>query len=155
MRTLVTFESTALNTRQARDYFINPGCFGDDTCRWLMERVHARGVSTDPEPRQEDSGWYFDFAVPEGEHCCVVGLRPAGSESEPGVWIVWIERKRTFLGSLLGGHNSGAIVVHAPGGFRRDPGDSYRGGQDPRRCGCGEDRLGGRRHQDPEAVYGL
>jgi hypothetical protein len=107
MRTLVTFESAAFNTTQTRDYFINPGCFGDDTCRWLMERLRQQGVTTDPEPDQEDCGWYFDFAVPEGEHCCVVGFRPAGSESEPGVWIAWIERERTFLGSLFGGRNRG------------------------------------------------
>jgi hypothetical protein len=107
MRTLVTFESAAFNTTQARDYFINPGCFGDDTCRWLMERLRQAGVTTDAEPGQEDFGWYFGFAVPEGEHCCVVGFRPGDSESAPGTWIAWIERERSFLGSLVGGRNRG------------------------------------------------
>jgi len=107
MRTLATFESAAFNTTQPRDYFINPGCFGDDTSRWLMERLRQAGLTTDPEPGQEDFGWYFTFAVPDGQHCCVVSYRPSDSEGAAGAWITWIERERGFLGSVLGGRKRG------------------------------------------------
>lgn len=106
MRTVATFESDRFNTSESREYFINPGCYGDDTCRWLMERLRALGVSTDPEPGQEDFGWYFNFSVPEGEHCCVVGYRPEDS-SYPGNWVVWVERRRGLLPSLFGGRRRG------------------------------------------------
>ena len=41
MRTLVTFRSSAFNTTQPKDYFINPGCFGDDVAKWLMGELRA------------------------------------------------------------------------------------------------------------------
>ena len=104
MRTLATFQSSAFNTKQPMAYFINPGCYGDDASRWIMGRLQAAGLSTDPDPGQEDFGWYFDFTVPEGEHCCVLGLRPA-SDRDPETWIVRLERRRGFLGSIIGGRN--------------------------------------------------
>ena len=33
MRTVATFRSAAFNTSEARPYFINPGCFGDDLAK--------------------------------------------------------------------------------------------------------------------------
>lgn len=101
MRTVATFESDRFNTSEPRDYFINPGCYGDDTCRWLMSRLRAQGLSTDPEPGQEDFGWYCNFGVPEGEHCCVLGYR-AGDSAMPGTWVIWVERSRGLLASLFG-----------------------------------------------------
>jgi hypothetical protein len=109
MRTLATFQSDAFNQTEPREYFINPGCYGDDACRWLMGRLRAAGLTVDAEPGQEDFGWYFCFTVPEGEHCCVVGLRPADN-GEPATWISWVERQRGFLGSLLGGRNRGIAM---------------------------------------------
>lgn len=106
MRTLATFRSTAFNTTQPKSYFINAGCYGDDACRWLISRLRATGLATDTEPGQEDFGWYFNFTVPEGEHCCILGLRPA-SEGDRETWITWIERRRAFLGSILGRRNRG------------------------------------------------
>lgn len=106
MRTLVTFESGAFNTSEPKEYFMNPGCFGDDVARWLMARLRRAGLETDEEPGQEDFGWYFDFTVPEGRHCCVLGYRPEG-EGESGVWVAWLERSRGLLGSLLGRRSRG------------------------------------------------
>lgn len=102
MRTLATFRSTAFNTTEARAYFINPDCFGDDLARWLMERLRTNGLQVDPEPGQEDFGWYFCFSVPEGEHCCVLGYRPPDDGESEGVWIAWIERQRGLVASILG-----------------------------------------------------
>ena len=105
VRTLATFRSSAFNTTQRTPYFINPGCYGDDVCRWLIARLRAASVATDPEPGQEDFGWYFNFTVPEGEHCCVLGLRTA-ADGNP-TWIAWIERRRGLPASIVGGRNRG------------------------------------------------
>jgi hypothetical protein len=116
MKTLVTFESSAFNTSDEKDYFINPGCFGDDVAKWLMSRLRAAGVQSESEPGQEDFGWYFEFEVPEGTHSCVLSYRP-GDGDEPGVWIAWLERSRGLVASLFGGRNRGisqaaAAAIH-------------------------------------------
>ena len=104
VRREVTFRSSAFNTTEHRDYFINEGCFGDDLAKWLMTRLREGGVETDPEPGQEDFGWYFNFTVPAGTHCCVIGYQP----DEPhGVWHLWLERSRGFVASIFGRRNHG------------------------------------------------
>lgn len=41
----------------------------------MIARLRATGLQTDDEPRQEDFGWYFQFEVPGGRHCCVLGYQ--------------------------------------------------------------------------------
>lgn len=106
IRTLVTFESPAFNATERRDYFINDCCYGDDVARALMEQLHARGVSTDAEPSQEDSGWYFGYRFGETDYQFVLGHRPADG-CGPAVWIGWLERKAGLVGSLLGARKRG------------------------------------------------
>lgn len=101
MRTIATFHSVAFNVAEPRPEFLNPDCFGDDVARWLIARLRAAGATTSDEPGQEDFGWYLDFEVPEGRHCCVVGLRPA-DDGEPPTWVLWVERSRGFLASIVG-----------------------------------------------------
>ena len=109
MRAEAWFRSSAFNTSDVRDYFINPCCFGDDLAKWLIARLRQAGVETDNEPGQEDFGWYFNFNVPAGAHCCIVAYQ----EDEPdGVWHITLERKRGFIPSLLGGRGHG-IDAHA------------------------------------------
>jgi hypothetical protein len=99
----VQFRSRAFNTKEPRDYFINPGCFGDDVCRWMGRELRARGLVADEEPGQEDWGWYLGFQVDGAEHLFLVGLvgfQPDGPD-ENGVWRGWLERTgvlRTLLG---------------------------------------------------------
>lgn len=84
LRTVVTFESDAFNNREQRDYFVNPGCYGDDAANWLIQRLRQAGIKTNGNPGQEDFGWYFDFDAPAGPHCVVIAYRP----DEPnGCWI--------------------------------------------------------------------
>jgi hypothetical protein len=106
MRTIATFRSSAFNVSEPKPYFINPGCFGDDLAQWLIQRLRAAGVTTDDRPGQEDFGWYFNFVVPEGPHTCVIGLRPGDDENE-SEWVLWTERRRGLLGSLVGGRRRG------------------------------------------------
>jgi hypothetical protein len=106
MRTLVTFKSDAFNTSETKDYFINPQCFGDDVAKWLIQELSARGFQADSEPHQEDFGWYLTFRAGGAQHDLVIGFRPSDASSDR-CWIGWLERKRGFLGSLLGGRNRG------------------------------------------------
>jgi hypothetical protein len=116
MKTVVTFKSDAFNSSEQRDYFINPGCFGDDVAMWLMEGLQSRGLCTGAKPEQEDFGWYFTFRVEDTDHHLVIGYRPGDADAE-GDWLAWIERKRGIIGSLLLGRTRGirpaaARVVH-------------------------------------------
>jgi hypothetical protein len=101
IRTVVTFESTAFNMTEAKDYFINPCCFGDDVAAWLIRELRKKGMRTDEKPGQEDFGWYLNFEVAGIVYTFVIGHRPNG-ETEAGTWIGWLERKRGLIGSILG-----------------------------------------------------
>jgi len=115
-KTVVTFKSSAFNTSEQREYFINPGCFGDDVAKWLGEQLRSRGYQAADAPGQEDFGWYLSFTVSGIEHCFVIGHRP-GNEEDEGVWIGWLERSRSYVASVLGGRQrdiqpSAARAVH-------------------------------------------
>src|SRR5260370_41390987 len=116
IRTIVTFESTAFNMAETKEYFINPCCFGDDVARWVIGELCKQSVKTDEKLGQEDFGWYLNFEVAGSGHCFVIGHRPTG-ESEAGTWIGWLERSHGFIGSVLGGRKRGiqplaAEVIH-------------------------------------------
>jgi len=118
MRTVATFKSDVFNKSEKKEYFINPTCFGDDLAKWLIKRLREASVETDGEPGQEDFGWYFDFSVSEGKHCCVLGYRPGDNDDLDGEWIAWLERSRGFIGSLLGRRKRGisqsaVAAIHA------------------------------------------
>ena len=115
---MVTFESDAFNTSEEKDYFINPGCFGDDVVEWFVSRLGESGVQSGGETGQEDFGWFFEFEVPEGTHCCVLSYRP-GDGDDPGVWVAWLERSRGLLASLFGGRDRG-ISATATGAIHRE-----------------------------------
>jgi hypothetical protein len=96
VRTVVTFESTAFNMAEPKDYFINPCCFGDDLAKWLIDELRKQGLETDDEPGQEDFGWYLNFETADISHTFVIGHRPTG-ETEAGTWFGVIERNRVFF----------------------------------------------------------
>jgi hypothetical protein len=97
----LAFKSKAFNTTIEREYFINPGCFGDDVGRWLVAQLGARGQCADEKLGQEDFGWYLTFEAAGVKHQAVLGYRP-GSNDDEGGWICWIERKASLVGSMLG-----------------------------------------------------
>jgi hypothetical protein len=109
IRTLVTFESTAFNMTEAKEYFMNPCSFGDDVANWLMSELRKRGARTDQIPGREDFGWYLNFEVTGIGHTFVIGHRPTG-DSEQGTWIGSLERNRGFVPSLFGARKRG---IHA------------------------------------------
>jgi hypothetical protein len=116
LKTVVTFKSAAFNLVEAKPYFINPCCFGDDVAKWVIQQLRTRGYKAADEPGQEDFGWYFTFVVMGMEYCFVIGHRPGDDKAE-GIWIGWLERSRGFIASLLGGrkrgiHPAAAQVIH-------------------------------------------
>lgn len=106
IRTVLTFKSAAFNTTEPRDYFINPGCFGDDVAKWLIGELRSRDVKTDDRPGQEDFGWYLNFQVAGIGHTFVIGCRPADKHGD-ATWIGFLERRRGLIGSLFGGRKRG------------------------------------------------
>lgn len=115
-KAVVVFRSREFNSTEQRPYFVNEGCFGDDVARWLMGRLRAIDIDVDPESGQEDFGWYFNFVIDATPHCFVVGSRPVDGEEVE--WVGWLERKRGFVGSILGLRSKGilsaaALAVHA------------------------------------------
>ncbi|MBW3624296.1 MAG: hypothetical protein KY468_12890 [Armatimonadetes bacterium] len=101
-RTTVTFKSSAFNTTEPKEHFINPCCFGDDLARWMIQALYDRGIDAEEEPGQEDFGWYLRFKLQGQEYCFVLGFRP-GDENEEGDWIGELERDCGFIASLFGG----------------------------------------------------
>ena len=112
VRRNVIFQSTAFNTSEPKDYFINDCCYGDDLARWIMERLRAGCIHTEQEPGQEDFGWFFTFRVGETDYDLVIGYRP-GEENKPGDWMCSIERRAGLIGSIFGKRNRG-IQPDAP-----------------------------------------
>lgn len=106
MKTEVHFHSMAFNCTESKDYFINPCCWGDDVCRWLISGLRAETIKTDDEPGQEDFGWYFCFEAGGCSHCFVVGFQPSDPDSGDQ-WLGWIERDVGLVCSLFGGRKRG------------------------------------------------
>jgi hypothetical protein len=111
-RTTVSFRADGFNTTDVKDYFINPGCFGDDLARWLAELLRQQGLEVDADIGQEDFGWYLSYRVADRNYDLVVGYRP-----DDELWIAWVERALGFLGSMLGGRRkrikpAACLAVH-------------------------------------------
>jgi len=107
MKTEVHFKSAAFNSTEPRDYFINPSCFGDDVCWWLIKELRARGIETSEAPDQEDFGWFVTFKVDGAEHNFVIGFQLGGyfvlegqSLGREGQWLGWLERTGVVRGLL-------------------------------------------------------
>ena len=98
LRSVVTFRSTSFNTTQSKEYFINPGCFGDDLVRWIAEELSRRGARTE-HPGQEDFGWYVKFDFGGEPHVFVTAYRP------DDCWIAWLEKASGLWGTLIGSGN--------------------------------------------------
>lgn len=89
MRNAVRFKSAKFNTTEAKEYFINDICFGDDLAAFLCEKLRERGIDA-VEPWQEDWGWQF-----ETENCLIsVGFN--GDE-----WQIYFEPIRGIFQRLF------------------------------------------------------
>lgn len=106
LRTLVTFNSTAFNTKEMKEAFINAFSYVDDFSAWFIRELRRLKYKTDDSPVKEDSGWNFTFASGDTVHDFIIEYRLARHGGE-GVWVAWLERKRGFIGNLLGARKWG------------------------------------------------
>lgn len=107
IRRNVLFKSSSFNTTDSKPYFINEGCFGDDLGWWFLKELQSRGLKTDPEPGQEDFGWYVRFRMGKIEYDWVIDYRLGESEGQPGDWLCTLERRSGLVGSVLGARKRG------------------------------------------------
>jgi hypothetical protein len=56
LRRNVILKSSAFNTSQPKEYFINECCYGDDPARWLISglKQNAIRVAEDPDRKTSD-----------------------------------------------------------------------------------------------------
>lgn len=106
MRTLVTFFSTAFNTAEMKEAFINAHCYVDDFSGWFIKELKRRGHRTADGPGHDDLGWHFTFEAAGAEHDFVIWHRHSRRGGQ-GVWIGRLERKRGLIGSAIGGRKLG------------------------------------------------
>lgn len=111
MRTVATFDSPEFNLTERRGEFINDGYVGNDVGRWLIAKLRAEGIETDPEPRPEDFGWCVNYTINDERFCAVIGN--VGDE----FWFVAVERVGGVLSSVFGGRRrnipeSGVMRLH-------------------------------------------
>jgi len=95
-RTVATFHSSRFNTTQPREYFLNPGCFGDDCAQWLVELLRGSGVPSVAEPWQEDWGWQTRAELEGARALISIGLVP----EDPPHWLLMLDEERS-LGARL------------------------------------------------------
>ncbi len=97
MRNAVRFNSSLFNDTEPKDYFINPGSFGDDVGNWLRPRLERLGYQV-VGPTQEDWGWYLDCAKAGATHSLNIGYL---GDHDEGSWEIFIVRSRSLGDRLL------------------------------------------------------
>lgn len=108
MFTKFEFRSAKFNCTTPKDYFINPGCYGDDAAVWLSGKLREQNIEVSGLPDQEDFGWFFTFNIQGVEHCIVLAFQPNDPERGDR-WFGWIERHVGFVHSILGGRRRGIL----------------------------------------------
>ncbi len=104
LRTHVTLVTKLFNTKEEKDYFINPDCFGDDLAQWLIKRLDKQKLGEiDPEPIQEDWGWCFSAKI--GQRDFMVGLGFYEDDDTPSTWLIFIQSQLSRLGRKLLGRS--------------------------------------------------
>jgi hypothetical protein len=108
VRDEVTIETDLFEHREVKPHFINPCCFGEDFAFWLREKLTpltANGFLF-AEPIQEDYGWGFWAAHPNGRFWIAFSYVGEGPQEEPAQWVVSINSgaglnliKRVFYNS--------------------------------------------------------
>jgi hypothetical protein len=99
-RAVVTFASPAFNMTETKDYYLNPGCFGDDVALWFIEEMSKRGYPVASNPGREDFGWYVLFGEGPSPHCLVISHLL--DDSDRFLWFCEVERQFGFWRSLMG-----------------------------------------------------
>ena len=106
LRTCATFQSSRFNTTEPREYFLNPGCFGDDCAQWLVALLRTAGVPGVAEPWQEDWGWQTRAELESTRVLISIGLVPA----DPPHWLLMLDEERSLRARLFGRAHPQVVV---------------------------------------------
>ena len=96
VRTYVTFQSDLFNSTEQQDYFVNPDCFGDDFCKFMIAALQDLGIRCDDAPCGEDWGWLFwlQFDGRDFDFCT--------NYHRDGFWLAFVQPPKGMFGGLLG-----------------------------------------------------
>jgi len=99
----ILFDTDRFNLSEAKEHFINPGCFGEDFAAWLRSKLLERSIPT-IEPDQEDWGWYIEARLGDAAYFIGVGGNSNESATQPnaGEWRIMIEKHRSMWEKLTG-----------------------------------------------------
>ncbi len=116
MKNHVTFLADGFNQTEQRPNFINDGNFGEDLAHWLIaEFKKFEDTSAEPEPLQEDWGWWV--FVSTGQVCGSIGLGAyvvGTSHGDQDGWMCfWDPPKKSLVSRICG-------FVLAPEGCQAD-----------------------------------
>ena len=102
MKTYVTFLSEGFNQTEQKPNFINDGNFGEDLAHWLIaEFKKFEDISSDPEPLQEDWGWWVFVSTGQFSGSIGLGSYVVGtSHGDQDGWLCFWDppkKKKPFL----------------------------------------------------------
>ena len=102
MKTHVTFLADGFNQTEQKPNFINDGNFGEDLAHWLIaEFKKFEDISADPEPLQEDWGWWVFISIGQFSGSIGLGSYVVGtSHGDQDGWLCFwdpAKKKKPFL----------------------------------------------------------
>jgi hypothetical protein len=102
MKTHVTFLADGFNQTEQKPNFINDGNFGVDLAHWLIaEFKKFEDISADPEPLQEDWGWWVFISTGQFSGSIGLGSYVVGtSHGDQDGWLCFWDpqkKKKPFL----------------------------------------------------------
>ena len=102
MKTHVTFLADGFNQTEQKPNFINDGNFGEDLAHWLIaEFKKFEDISADPEPLQEDWGWWVFISTGQFSGSIGLGSYVVGtSHGDQDGWLCFwdpAKKKKPFL----------------------------------------------------------
>ena len=98
----LTFETDRFNRTEAKDYYINPNCFGDDLAQWLVMQLEHRNIKVG-NVGQEDWGWEVQCTFAGSSYFMSIGS-VAGTEEDGnfGEWRIYLTRQCSLIGRIFG-----------------------------------------------------
>ena len=102
MKTHVTFLADGFNQTEQKPNFINDENFGEDLAHWLIaEFKKFEDISADPEPLQEDWGWWVFISTGQFSGSIGLGSYVVGtSHGDQDGWLCFwdpAKKKKPFL----------------------------------------------------------
>jgi hypothetical protein len=96
MKWLIECTTDLFNSTEAKPYFFNERCFGEDFISWLVERFENSTFKLE-EPFQEDWGW-ATLARKDGETFSIgIGIMDESIGEVPARWLITVDKMRRYI----------------------------------------------------------